>query len=447
MSNNITKIDTTYSVQKTKICFKKFIKYNPLNYEGYLLTLNIKRRKEFEQRISFEKIWDNFEQDKFYTQEGSLRKQCGVYCIMNLVDRKKYFGESCHIYRRLTNHIQELNNNSHCNDKLQNSWNKYGEENFIYFVVEYCKRDDLKHIECKYIESFGDLNPTLLFNLTKNSLTKFTHSEENKTKLSQSKSNKIYLLKLADNNIVKVSTLKKYCKDNKLPYSILIKTDLENNYKRYFYDIKFSYILKSYDKDEVNVPDVSDIDSMNRLEYDRNIIAESLNVSSNTITSLIVDNFGNLHTTLNITKFCENNGIDATILSRTFNSKLTSENYQYNGFKIINKFRGIFSFDENKFREDNFNLINSYINNINSVVENKKIYIRNTGTIFTIFNNVTKEYSDTENLIDFCVKNKLKYSSLRRTYMYEDFYHRGFKIIKKILSHRKIKIQSNKNND
>lgn len=62
--------------------------------------------------------------------------RCGVYRIVNLVNNNTYIGSSININRRLTQHRLELRCNKHPNHYLQNAWNKYGEENFEFQIIE-----------------------------------------------------------------------------------------------------------------------------------------------------------------------------------------------------------------------------------------------------------------------------------------------------------------------
>lgn len=57
-------------------------------------------------------------------------KICGIYCIENKINNKKYIGMSRDIKRRWSEHKTELNTHTHVNQYLQSSWGKYGKDNF-----------------------------------------------------------------------------------------------------------------------------------------------------------------------------------------------------------------------------------------------------------------------------------------------------------------------------
>jgi group I intron endonuclease len=76
----------------------------------------------------------------------------GIYKIINTVNRKFYIGSSKNILKRIRRHFSELRNNSHKNKHLQSSWNKYGEENFLFEILEECLEENLIVREQYYID-------------------------------------------------------------------------------------------------------------------------------------------------------------------------------------------------------------------------------------------------------------------------------------------------------
>lgn len=82
-----------------------------------------------------------------------LSKKSGIYCIVNTINQKKYIGSSKNLYTRLQSHRSYLRANNHANKKLQNSWNKHGENNFQYFIIECCSENILLVREQYYIDT------------------------------------------------------------------------------------------------------------------------------------------------------------------------------------------------------------------------------------------------------------------------------------------------------
>lgn len=60
---------------------------------------------------------------------------CGIYKITNKQNDKFYIGSSVNIEMRWYAHKSYLRRNVHGNQHLQNAWNKYGEECFIFSVL------------------------------------------------------------------------------------------------------------------------------------------------------------------------------------------------------------------------------------------------------------------------------------------------------------------------
>lgn len=91
---------------------------------------------------------------------------CGIYCIENTINSKKYIGLSRDINRRWIEHRSELNRGDHVNQYLQSAWNKYGEDAFKFYVVELCVPENLSDRECYYIGEYHTLSHEDGYNLT-----------------------------------------------------------------------------------------------------------------------------------------------------------------------------------------------------------------------------------------------------------------------------------------
>lgn len=65
----------------------------------------------------------------------------GIYKITNTVNGKIYVGSSKVLEERWSRHVRELKQNIHHNIHLQRAWNKYGEENFSFDVLEVVESD------------------------------------------------------------------------------------------------------------------------------------------------------------------------------------------------------------------------------------------------------------------------------------------------------------------
>ena len=66
----------------------------------------------------------------------------GIYKIINVVNNKFYIGSAVDFKRRKTRHFSELRRGKHKNRHLQASWVKYGEQAFVFVVVEEVAPDD-----------------------------------------------------------------------------------------------------------------------------------------------------------------------------------------------------------------------------------------------------------------------------------------------------------------
>ena len=63
-------------------------------------------------------------------------KKSGVYCIENIINNKKYIGQSYDLSNRFIDHKNLVKNNHHRNKHLQNSFNKHGADNFKFYIID-----------------------------------------------------------------------------------------------------------------------------------------------------------------------------------------------------------------------------------------------------------------------------------------------------------------------
>lgn len=61
----------------------------------------------------------------------------GIYQIRNIYNNKVYIGSARNYKTRKTDHFRALRRNKHYNAKLQRAWNKYGENSFVFEILEY----------------------------------------------------------------------------------------------------------------------------------------------------------------------------------------------------------------------------------------------------------------------------------------------------------------------
>ena len=114
-------------------------------------------------------------------------KICGIYKIENMVNKKIYVGSSYDLKERWHRHSTDLRTNKHGNSYLQNSWNKYGEDNFKFVYIElfeFTTKEYLLSREQYWIDTLNVCDRNIGYNLlpTAGSPLGFKKSEEEKEK-------------------------------------------------------------------------------------------------------------------------------------------------------------------------------------------------------------------------------------------------------------------------
>lgn len=112
-------------------------------------------------------------------------KQCGIYCYQNLINNKKYIGQSVDLENRRKNFKP---NRLYSNKYLKNDVDKYGIENFRYTILTHCKEEELNYFERFYISRLRTTDRTYGYNIQnggnsqRNRKAKRNHKPENKIK-------------------------------------------------------------------------------------------------------------------------------------------------------------------------------------------------------------------------------------------------------------------------
>lgn len=116
-----------------------------------------------------------------------LQEKSGIYCIMNVENGKRYIGSSKNLYNRLRSHLSLLLNNRSHNKHLQASWNKYGEDKFIFSILEFCDEDIRFEKEQSYLNF---MIPEYNFSTEVIANSNRTITDEQKEKISSTLKNK-----------------------------------------------------------------------------------------------------------------------------------------------------------------------------------------------------------------------------------------------------------------
>lgn len=87
-----------------------------------------------------------------FIDEQKHKNDIGIYKIVNLVNGKVYVGQTKERFqRRYWLHQWKLRNGSHDNSYLQRAWDKYGEENFSFEIIEILSKEEIDEREKYWI--------------------------------------------------------------------------------------------------------------------------------------------------------------------------------------------------------------------------------------------------------------------------------------------------------
>ena len=95
-----------------------------------------------------------------------------------------YIGQSVDTKKRIGVHKNHLSQNRHINIHLQRAWNKYGEENFVFEIIDEANEQyTLDCLECFWINAYGGYQSDMNYNF-KDGGAHGKYSAESKEKIS-----------------------------------------------------------------------------------------------------------------------------------------------------------------------------------------------------------------------------------------------------------------------
>lgn len=139
---------------------------------------------------------------------------CGIYKIKCIINNRVYVGSSSDILNRWTDHRSRLRANNHANLRLQNSWNKHKEKNFILDIIEVCNEDKLVEREQYWIDTLDACG--FGYNIVESVIRRFPdHQKE-------------YIITRPNGKEEIIKNLNKFCKTNDLNSGAMSQVTLGN---------------------------------------------------------------------------------------------------------------------------------------------------------------------------------------------------------------------------
>lgn len=115
----------------------------------------------------------------------------GIYGIENVFDGQIYVGQSKDVEHRLREHKKMLKKGNHHNIHLQRAWNKYGEEVFLFKILEECPVEKLDTQENFWIKKLHAAERGYGYNMEKFARGTGARSLETCLKISKTKKNEV----------------------------------------------------------------------------------------------------------------------------------------------------------------------------------------------------------------------------------------------------------------
>lgn len=114
----------------------------------------------------------------------------GIYKIVNTATGGCYVGQSQRVKKRVAEHFRLLRLNKHSNDHLQNAFNKYGEDKFVWVMEVECEDlTDIDALEEGFIQGGIAFQEPCVYNIAdfaKAPMRGKAHTDETRRKIRES---------------------------------------------------------------------------------------------------------------------------------------------------------------------------------------------------------------------------------------------------------------------
>jgi len=178
-----------------------------------------------------------------------------IYEIRNIVNNKIYIGSTKNLHKRKYKHFRDLKLNKHHSIHLQRAYNKYGNDKFVFSLIEKCNYTVRKNMEIHYMNINKSSNRKFGYNIYEPNEENFKCAKETKLKIKNSNhhlklSRAIDMYDLLGNLIMKYDSINECARKNNIKRH-LIKGIIDGKRKSYknktfvLKDVPFNYKLSN----------------------------------------------------------------------------------------------------------------------------------------------------------------------------------------------------------